>query len=181
MKGLAQLRSNSNDFITQMPDEILVIILSFLPTKRVVVTSMIFKRWRFLSRDLNNWTLILMSGAILEEFLKNSSHLEMTSIHEPRDLTHIRVGERALNLKHLEIVNCWFGRSNFLSDFDLVSLTYKGREMQLHISQRWKLKQLDLVSFIAQHINRRIYKPLRTSPMEHQISLLHCTSSKNLL
>ncbi|GKA50956.1 F-box domain containing protein [Tanacetum coccineum] len=40
--------SNSNDIISQMPDDVLVMILSFLPIKEAVVTSCLSSRWRFL-------------------------------------------------------------------------------------------------------------------------------------
>lgn len=40
-------RSNLNDFISQMSDDILVMILSLLPLKGAVVTSSLSRRWRF--------------------------------------------------------------------------------------------------------------------------------------
>lgn len=46
VKGTRQ-RSNSNDFISQMSDDILVMILSLLPLKGAVVTSSLSRRWRF--------------------------------------------------------------------------------------------------------------------------------------
>lgn len=46
MKGTRQ-RSNSNDFISQMSDDILVMILSLLPLKGAVVTSSLSRRLRF--------------------------------------------------------------------------------------------------------------------------------------
>ncbi|GJR01522.1 putative leucine-rich repeat domain-like protein [Tanacetum coccineum] len=40
--------SNSNDFISQMTDDILIRMLSFLPIKNAGATSSLSKRWRFL-------------------------------------------------------------------------------------------------------------------------------------
>ncbi|MFS7918014.1 putative F-box domain, leucine-rich repeat domain superfamily, F-box-like domain superfamily [Helianthus anomalus] len=43
LKGL-----NSNDFISRMPDDILIMVLSRLSVKEAVVTSILSTRWRFL-------------------------------------------------------------------------------------------------------------------------------------
>lgn len=44
--------SNSNDFISEMPDDVRVIILSRLSVKDVVVTSSLSTRWEHLWRNL---------------------------------------------------------------------------------------------------------------------------------
>ncbi|XP_071712173.1 uncharacterized protein [Rutidosis leptorrhynchoides] len=41
------------DFISQMSDDVLVIILSFLPIKEAAITSILSTRWRLLWRHLN--------------------------------------------------------------------------------------------------------------------------------
>ena len=51
MKG-GDRRSNSNDFISQMPNDLLVKILSLLPIKDAIVTSTLASRWRFVWRSL---------------------------------------------------------------------------------------------------------------------------------
>nr|XP_043627687.1 F-box protein At4g09920-like [Erigeron canadensis]XP_043627688.1 F-box protein At4g09920-like [Erigeron canadensis] len=46
-------RSCRNDFISQMPDELLLMILDLLPTKDAVATSSLSTRWRFVWCSLN--------------------------------------------------------------------------------------------------------------------------------
>ncbi|PWA79395.1 F-box domain, FBD domain, Leucine-rich repeat domain, L domain-like protein [Artemisia annua] len=46
------LESDPNDFISRMPDDVLVMILGCLPIKEVLVTSSLSKRWRFLWCDV---------------------------------------------------------------------------------------------------------------------------------
>ncbi|XP_071710726.1 uncharacterized protein [Rutidosis leptorrhynchoides] len=45
-------RSKPNDFISQMPDEVLVMILSLLPIKEAASTSIVSTRWRLVWRGL---------------------------------------------------------------------------------------------------------------------------------
>ncbi|XP_071712112.1 putative F-box/FBD/LRR-repeat protein At4g13965 [Rutidosis leptorrhynchoides] len=45
-------RPNSYDFISQMPDDVLLKILSLMPIKDAVVTSGVAKKWRYFWRNL---------------------------------------------------------------------------------------------------------------------------------
>ncbi|MFS7937686.1 putative F-box domain, FBD domain, leucine-rich repeat domain superfamily [Helianthus anomalus] len=235
--------SNSDDLsITDMPYEILIFILSFLPVKDAVVTSSVTKKWRFLwhglthlnfdameiffdntslyrlerskfieqvnsvirnynhpvvhrfrinlgfsdlnrrvidewlqfavnknveilELDLNyDFPLILpnsrfvefvslkklylnnvkLRAAVLEDLLTRSPQIESISIHESTYMTHIRVAGRHLNLKHFEIVHCRDLQSLYLSDFDLVSFIYKGRPIDICLTNLPKLKEVNL-------------------------------------
>ncbi|GJW76806.1 putative leucine-rich repeat domain-like protein, partial [Tanacetum coccineum] len=81
------------------------------------------------------------------EIVANCPHLETISIHGSYRLENIRVGGRALNLKHIEIVDCVWMNSIYLSDFDLVSFTCKflnGWPIDLRLTQLPKLKRLDI-------------------------------------
>ncbi|PWA36795.1 F-box domain, FBD domain, Leucine-rich repeat domain, L domain-like protein [Artemisia annua] len=82
-----------------------------------------------------------------KEIVANCPHLETISIHGSYRLKNICVGGRALNLKHIEIVDCLWMNSIYLSDFDLVSFTcnfFNGWSADLHLTQLPKLKQLDI-------------------------------------
>ncbi|XVF78338.1 hypothetical protein PTKIN_Ptkin14bG0124400 [Pterospermum kingtungense] len=49
---LASKRTNSSDKISDLPDELILHVLSFAPTKQAVATSILSKRWHHL------WTLV---------------------------------------------------------------------------------------------------------------------------
>ncbi|PWA61788.1 F-box domain, FBD domain, Leucine-rich repeat domain, L domain-like protein [Artemisia annua] len=251
--------SNSNDLISEMPDDALVMILSFLPIKEAVATSCLSSRWRFLwynvtrlnfegpktynllllnsewSKCMNQVNSVIQSykqsvvqdfrihfdvtnhskavldeclqfavnkkvefleltlsrysfewygsyhfpsilfdmqlyrkpssnaifveilslkklvlkmvnvtEAILQEFLTNCPHLETIVIHCSSCLKHVRVGGRALNLKHFEISSRHAVESIYLSNFDLVSFTYKGPAIDLRFTNLPKLNEVDM-------------------------------------
>ncbi|PWA47821.1 F-box domain, FBD domain, Leucine-rich repeat domain, L domain-like protein [Artemisia annua] len=249
--------SNSNDLISQMPDDALVTILSFLPIKEAAATSCLSSRWRFLwcnvtrlnfegpktynlldsqwskymnqvnsviqsynqsvvqdfriqfeltnhsktvfdewlqfavnkkvefleltlSRCRFEWSesyhfplilfdtqlyrrpssnaifveilslkklvlkMVNVTDAILQEFLTNCPHLETIVIHCSSCLKHVRVGGRALNLKHFEIMSRLTVESIYLSNFDLVSFTYKGPPIDLRFTNLPKLNEVDM-------------------------------------
>ncbi|XP_071711935.1 putative F-box/LRR-repeat protein At4g15060 isoform X2 [Rutidosis leptorrhynchoides] len=88
---------------------------------------------------------VKVSEAILLNLLSNSPNLETLSICDPQDLKHIRVGGRALKLKHFEISEGGYSvKSIYLSEFDLESFTYVGGEMDLRFSDLPKLNKVDL-------------------------------------
>ncbi|PWA60318.1 FBD domain, Leucine-rich repeat domain, L domain-like protein [Artemisia annua] len=68
----------------------------------------------------------------------------MIIIHGSGLLKHIRVGGRALNLKHFEVVHCFSMESIHICDFDLVSFTFHGRPIDLRLRNLTKLRELNL-------------------------------------
>ncbi|GKD80789.1 F-box domain containing protein [Tanacetum coccineum] len=244
--SLRRQGSNADDLISQMSDDVLLKILSFLPIKNAVATSSLSTRWRFLWSNstqlnfdasevlhkiskkqklcfsesdkyvnqvnnvirrynhptvhdfrvrfhiydqgvINEWLQFAINKKVeflevdaidrsclkiplglferrhllkklmlkkidvtddnIVEIVANCPHLETISIHSSYRLRTIRVGGRALNLKHIEIVDCVRMNSIYLSDFDLVSFTCKffnGWQIDLHFTQLPKLKQLDI-------------------------------------
>ncbi|GER30876.1 F-box/RNI-like/FBD-like domains-containing protein [Striga asiatica] len=70
------------DFISHLPDHIICLILSFLPTKQSVVTSTLSKRWRPLWAHVP--TLDLHSGAHHPNFPATVDHV--LSLHEASTL-----------------------------------------------------------------------------------------------
>jgi hypothetical protein len=88
--------------------------------------------------------MVNVTDSILEELLTTCPHLETIVIHYSVYLKHIRVGGRALKLKHFEIVGNNSVYSIYLSDFDLVSFTYKGCIIDLRLTNLPTLKEVDL-------------------------------------
>ncbi|KAJ0577074.1 putative F-box domain, FBD domain, leucine-rich repeat domain superfamily [Helianthus annuus] len=90
---------------------------------------------------LNN---VKLRAGVLEDLLTRSPQIESISIHDSTYMTHIRVAGRHLNLKHFEIVHCRDLQSLYLSDFDLVSFIYKGRPIDICLTNLPKLKEVNL-------------------------------------
>ncbi|GJU16723.1 F-box domain containing protein [Tanacetum coccineum] len=273
--------SNSNDIISQMPDDVLVMILSFLPIKEAVVTSCLSSRWRFLwgnvtrlkfeatpnflvgddskwykymnqvnnvihsynlsivkdfrirfnvsnrhSAVINEWLqyavnkkveflelnfmdhndrfadyyfpvrlfdtqlnrrpspntmfveilslkkLVLkkvnVTEAILQEFLTNCPHLETIVIHYSLGLKHILVGGRALNLKHFNISSPSVVQSIYLSDFDLLSFTYKGPSIDIRLTNLPKLNEVDMHEGCVARNPRTVFNQISTCSVSLQ-------------
>ncbi|KAJ9545690.1 hypothetical protein OSB04_025397 [Centaurea solstitialis] len=68
-----------------------------------------------------------ITTATVESILENSPDLETLSLHDAGRLRDLYVDDGKLKLKHLEIVDCPKIKSIYLSSFNLVSFTYKGR------------------------------------------------------
>ncbi|KAI3783518.1 hypothetical protein L1987_42602 [Smallanthus sonchifolius] len=250
-------RPNLTDFISRMPDDVLVMILSLLPIKGAVVTSSLSTRWRFVwrnliqlnfdgtetlddmanneklcdleeakyinqvngvinsynhprvqvfrirfdldcsySQDIGEWiqfaldkkvekleldlmdkscsirdpaenyevTLpsssamvgqmqclknlflkgVNLSKLTLNRILKNSPHLRTLYMYGSDLFPHIRVGGHDIKLKHFKMVCCSGIESISLYGFDLVSFTYFGPEVEFHLTDLPKLKELDI-------------------------------------
>ncbi|KAK1427563.1 hypothetical protein QVD17_16251 [Tagetes erecta] len=90
---------------------------------------------------LNN---VVVRNGVVEKLLTTSPLLESISIHRSIGLTQIRIGGRGVNLKHLEIVNCFGGISVHLNDCNLVSFTYMGILMDLDITNLPNLKEFNI-------------------------------------
>ncbi|PWA38598.1 F-box domain, FBD domain, Leucine-rich repeat domain, L domain-like protein [Artemisia annua] len=283
--------SKSNDFISQMPDDVLVVILSSLPIKEVVVTSCLSSRWRFLWRQvtrlnfeatpdflldydskwceymnqvnnvihsynhsivhdfrihfnvanyhravINEWLqyavnkkveflelnlgdydesgdyyfpsrlfdtqlnrrpawnamfveilslkkLVLkkvdVKEAILQEFLTNCPHLETIVIRFSYYLKHIRVGGRALNLKHFEIWSHCVVQSIYLSDFDLLSFTYKGPSIDLRLTNLPKLNEVDMYEGYVGCNPRNVFDQISSCSVSLQALSIKIHDDKN--
>lgn len=74
-----------------------------------------------------------MTHEILQEILTNSVSLEKLSIHGVGRLKYVHIGGQSLELKHIEVVDCSQAKSIYLYDFDLESLWYKGRAINLEL------------------------------------------------
>ncbi|KAL7086169.1 hypothetical protein ACP275_14G323000 [Erythranthe tilingii] len=74
--SLLQCLENSNndddDLISQLPDDILISIISHLPTKNAVQTSLLAKRWRNLHRFSPLYTIELGCSYLLKHALVNA-------------------------------------------------------------------------------------------------------------
>lgn len=108
-----------------------------LPSSAVAVVELISLK-KLVLKSVN------VSNAILEELLINSPQLEMLRIHRSAYMTHVEVGGKSLNLKHLEITNCCEVESIYLYDFNLVSFTYNSQAIDLHLKNLPMLKELEI-------------------------------------
>ncbi|GKE42308.1 F-box domain containing protein, partial [Tanacetum coccineum] len=219
-------RSSSIDFISQMPDDILVMILCLLPMKDAMATGSLSTRWSAISlmdvcvfricfdldesnfQNIDSWLrfaldkkveklylnlincnhwernpatgyefplpsldgkmihladwplsnmvvemqslkeVSLLSVNITEPnllgLLKSSPSLERLYLYDSRMFTYINVGGRDINLKHFKLVDCFEIESMTLYDFDLISLTYIGLEIELILTDVPMVKELDI-------------------------------------
>ncbi|GJZ65963.1 F-box domain containing protein, partial [Tanacetum coccineum] len=72
--------TNSRDFISGMPDDILIMILSLLPVKDAIVTSILSTRWRFL------WSF---STNLNFDGTENLINMVIWSGKEPKYINHV--------------------------------------------------------------------------------------------
>ncbi|KAL7584433.1 hypothetical protein Lser_V15G44108 [Lactuca serriola] len=113
-----------------------------MPSSAVAVVELISLK-KLVLKSVN------VSNAIFEELLVNSPQLGMLCIDHSAYLTHVEVGGEALNLKHLEITNCCEVESIYLYEFNLVSFTYNGQAIDLHLTNLPMLKELDIGQGLA--------------------------------
>ncbi|GJW56201.1 F-box domain containing protein, partial [Tanacetum coccineum] len=219
-------RSSSIDFISQMPDDILVMILCLLPMKDAMATGSLSTRWSAIGlmdvcvfricfdldesnfQNIDSWLrfaldkkveklylnlincnhwernpatssefplpsldgkmiyladwplsnmvvemqslkeVSLLSVNITEPnllgLLKSSPSLERLYLYDSRMFTYINVGGRDINLKHFKLVDYFEIESMTLYDFDLISLTYIGLEIELILTDVPMVKELDI-------------------------------------
>ncbi|GJR30152.1 putative reverse transcriptase domain-containing protein [Tanacetum coccineum] len=81
---------------------------------------------------------------ILLGLLKSSPRLETLYFYDSCMFAHIHVGGRDINLKNFTLVDCYEVESITLYDFELVSLTYIGSEIELSLAGVPKFKELDI-------------------------------------
>ncbi|PWA79396.1 F-box domain, FBD domain, Leucine-rich repeat domain, L domain-like protein [Artemisia annua] len=98
---------------------------------------------QYLNEDPNSYDFPLILSKINRRPL-NGTIVEILSLRKLVLKMHIRVGGRALKLKHFEIVGNNSLYSIYLSDFDLVSFTYKGCIIDLRLTNLPTLKEVDL-------------------------------------
>ncbi|PWA89484.1 Nnf1 [Artemisia annua] len=177
LSTIVQGGSNRYDFISQMSDDVLLMILCLLPTKDVIATSILSTRWRFSGYDSssrlmldieaggNRWrspsslrnlslSFVKLNNEMLQEFLTSSPHLETLSIYPVQnDLNNFCIGGRALNLKHLKLKSIMGFESVDLYDFDLVSFTSEGSVRELRLTDLPMLKELNIKNNRLLHNN----------------------------
>ncbi|KAF3441855.1 hypothetical protein FNV43_RR15770 [Rhamnella rubrinervis] len=102
--------------LEDLPDEIIVHILSLLPLKDAAATSILSSRWRSVS----------VSGNDVEYFLSNAPLLERLAVRDSPNLTRLRVCGQSLALKYLEIRRCPKLSSVEICDLNIVSLSFDG-------------------------------------------------------
>lgn len=110
-------------------------------------SSLLKRRWNATVVSLRKLILksVDVEESTLQDFLTNSPHLEMISIHDSSLYdVDIYVSGRALKLKHFEIVHCFGIISIYLSDLNLTSFTYKGSDIFLHLAHLPKLKDVEI-------------------------------------
>ncbi|KAI3783519.1 hypothetical protein L1987_42603 [Smallanthus sonchifolius] len=283
-------RPNLTDFISRMPDDVLVMILSRLPIKRAVVTSSLSTRWRFVWRNLiqlnfdgteslykianheKHWELEIykyfnqVNGVIngynyprvqdflirfdldytysddidewiqfaldkkvekleldlldncysirdpaenydfalpsssamvgqtlslknlsltgvnlneptLNKILKNSPHLRTLYMYGSELFPHILVGGQDIKLKHLKLVSCSGFESISLYGFDLVSFTYCGPEIEFHLTDLPKLKELD-IGEVSLGLENNVFSQISSCALSLQVLILDMWSPK---
>ncbi|XP_071696097.1 F-box protein At4g09920-like [Rutidosis leptorrhynchoides] len=96
-------RLNSYDYISQMPDEVLILILARMPIKYAVATSSLATRWRYLWRDLRQ---LNFDGRETKrkKYIKQVNSV-IKSYNHPT-VNDFRISCR-LNLKHKHAINKW--------------------------------------------------------------------------
>ncbi|PWA80837.1 F-box domain, FBD domain, Leucine-rich repeat domain, L domain-like protein [Artemisia annua] len=222
-------RSSSIDFISQMPDDILVMILCLLPMKDAMATGSLSTRWRFLwcnltqlefdgtetirkigddyttfelQRDkfVNQVSNVIsrhrhptmqslkevsllsvnITEPILVGLLKSSPCLETLYFYDSCMFAHIHVGGRDINLKHFTLVDCHEIESITLYDFDLVSLTYIGSEIELSLTDVPMFKELDIGQVRVRMENNVFKQILSCASYLQTLSLDLCSPKESL-
>ncbi|KAI7741288.1 hypothetical protein M8C21_021616, partial [Ambrosia artemisiifolia] len=283
-------RLNLTDFISKMPDDILVMILSLMPIKYAVVTSRLSTRWRHLWRNLiqlnfdgtesfdkmadndifsdlerlmfikqvsnvinsynhprvcdfrirfdldgcdtqqiNEWiqfaldkkverleldlldknydirdpdesfefrlplaydmggqmlslkklflTGINLNGPNLFMILTNSPHLEKLYMFGVHVFPCVYVGGQGINLKYFKLVSCSGFESITLYGFDLVSFIYYGPEIELHLTDLPKLRELD-VGEVSVGLEKNVFSQISSCALYLQDLALDLRSTK---
>ncbi|XP_076903731.1 F-box/FBD/LRR-repeat protein At4g26340-like [Bidens hawaiensis] len=107
------------------------------PSSSATVVNMLSLEEVFLDGvNLNKPTLNIM--------LKNSPHLVKLSVYTSQLYAHIHVGGQDINLKHFKLVDSSGFKSISLYGFDLVAFTYCGPEIEFHLTDLPKLRELDI-------------------------------------
>nr|XP_043625658.1 uncharacterized protein LOC122597088 [Erigeron canadensis] len=107
--------------------------------------------------------LVLLSVNIsepaLSALLKHSSSLEKLYIVGSGLLTAVNVGGFHINLKQLILMACTGLRSITLHDFDLEKFQYIGRDIDFHLANLSKVKELDLGQ-VSVGLNNKVFSAI---------------------
>ncbi|KAJ0542101.1 putative F-box domain, FBD domain, leucine-rich repeat domain superfamily [Helianthus annuus] len=112
-----------------------------------------------------------LNETTLNIILKNSPHLEKLYMFGSNLFPRIHVGGQDINLKHFKLVDCSGFESISLYGFDLVSFIYCGPEIQFHLSDLPKLKELD-IGEVSVGLENNVFSQISSCALNLQVLVL---------
>nr|XP_043629223.1 FBD-associated F-box protein At4g10400-like [Erigeron canadensis] len=127
-------RSRRNDYISWMPDELLLMILHRLPTKEAVATGSLSTRWRFLWHSLNMFDF---DGEKTSENMKDDSLFVLIN-------KRINFIDQVNNvIQHHNLPTVQYFRIRF--DLNMVHILEIDRWLQFALDKKVQILELDLM------------------------------------
>ncbi|KAJ0525673.1 putative F-box domain, FBD domain, F-box-like domain superfamily protein [Helianthus annuus] len=141
-----------------------------LPLSNSMVMEMLFLKYIFL-KGVN------LDEPTLNNILKNSPHLVKFCMYTSDLFTHVRVGGKDIKLKHIKLVDCSGFESISLYGFDLVSFIYCGPEIQFHLSDLPKLRELD-IGEVSVGFENNVFGQISSCALKLRVLVLDIWSAK---
>ncbi|MFS7968978.1 putative F-box domain, FBD domain, leucine-rich repeat domain superfamily [Helianthus anomalus] len=120
---------------------------------------------------------VSLLGPTLNEILTISPHLEKLYMFGTDVYPCICFGGQGINLKHFKLVSCSGIESISLHGFDLVSFTYYGPEIELHLSDLPKLKEV-VIGEVSVGLENNVFSQISSCALYLQALELDVRSPK---
>ncbi|KAI3783520.1 hypothetical protein L1987_42604 [Smallanthus sonchifolius] len=141
-----------------------------LPSPSAMVEQLVsLKKLSLMGVNLNEPTL--------NRILKNSPHLRTLYMYGSDLFPRIRAGGQDIKLEHLKMVSCSGFESISLYGFDLVSFTYCGPEIEFHLTDLPKLKELD-IGEVSLGLENNMFSQISSCALSLQVLILDMWSPK---
>ncbi|KAI3783516.1 hypothetical protein L1987_42600 [Smallanthus sonchifolius] len=122
-------------------------------------------------------TGVNLNEPTLNRILKNSPHLRTLFMCRSELFPRIHVGGQDIKLKHLKMVDCSGFESISFYGFELVSFTYCGPEIEFHLTDLPKLKELD-IGEVSLGLENNVFSQISSCALSLQVLILDMWSPK---